>query len=91
VVDVGAAELTGGGRRRCARVGEGRHVGEERCIEEGRRVGEEPLVGEGRVRDGPGEERRGSDLGEKRVSADLEGDWAYIEPSTFCHGSCSQP
>jgi hypothetical protein len=29
--DVGAAELAGGGRRRCARVGEERRVGQERC------------------------------------------------------------
>jgi hypothetical protein len=35
------------------------------------------------------EERRGGDLG-KQLSADLEGDEGYIEPSTFCHGSYSQ-
>jgi hypothetical protein len=31
------------------------------------------------------EERPGDDLGEKRLSADLEGDETYIEPP-FCHG-----
>jgi hypothetical protein len=30
-------------------------------------------------------------LGGGRLSADMEGDGAYIEPPTFCHGSCSQP
>jgi hypothetical protein len=40
--DNGAAELTDGGRRHCAR------VGEERRVEEGWRVGEEPLIRDGR-------------------------------------------
>jgi hypothetical protein len=30
-------------------------------------------------------------FGRKRLSADLEGDGAYIEPPTFCHGSYYQP
>jgi hypothetical protein len=42
---------------------------------------------QGRARRGEARQR----FGGKRVSADLEGDWAYIEPPTFCHGSCSQP
>jgi hypothetical protein len=38
-----------------------------------------------------GDERSGGNLGEKRLSADLEGDGAYIQPPPFCHRSASQP
>jgi hypothetical protein len=89
--NVGAAELVDGGRRRCARVREGRCVGEERRVGEGRRIGEGPLIGEGHVGDGRGEERRRlrwRKRGEaviwgKQLSADLEGDGVYIEPPPF--------
>jgi hypothetical protein len=47
-----AIELAGSGRQWCTRVGEGRHVGEERC------VGVGSLVGEGCIGDRCGEERR---------------------------------
>jgi hypothetical protein len=62
--DIGAAELAGGGRQRCAR------VGEERCVGEGHDVSEKSLSsGTGTVRRGgvatmTEEERRGGDLGE---------------------------
>jgi hypothetical protein len=39
--------------------------------------------------DGGREERRR--FGGKRLSADLEGDRAYIEPPTFCHWSYTKP
>jgi hypothetical protein len=92
--DVGVAELAGGLRRRCARVGEGRRVGKEWCIGEGRRIGEGPVIGKGHVGDGRGEERRWRrrrKRGEvpiwgKRISANLEGDGAYIEPPPFVTG-----
>jgi hypothetical protein len=87
--DVGAAELAGGGRWRCAR------VGEEGTSEKG-------SASEKRLSSGTGATRRGGDdddgerevrrrFGGKRLSADLEGDEAYIEPLTFCHGSYYQP
>jgi hypothetical protein len=69
--DVGAAKLAGGGRRRCARVGEGRHVGEERRVGEGRRIGEEPFVGDGR-----NEERRRRRRQRKRGEAAIWGKMA---------------
>jgi hypothetical protein len=64
------AELAGGETQRGAHVGDGQRVGEELHVEEGR------------VRDGRGEERRWrrrrrGDLGEKRLSARLEGDEAH--------------
>jgi hypothetical protein len=37
------------------------------------------------------ETRPGGDLGEKWLSADLEGDGAYIPPYPFSHRSISQP
>jgi hypothetical protein len=88
--DVGAAKLAGGGRRRCARVGEGRHVGEERRVGEGRRIGEEPFVGDGATRRGGGDDDRGREarrrFGGKWLSVDLKGDRAYIEPQPFVTG-----
>jgi hypothetical protein len=88
--DVGAAELAGGGRRRCGRVGEERHDASERSGAATRRRG----ARRGRARRGEAaatateEERR---FGGKRLSADLEGDGAYIEPPTFSHGTYYQP
>jgi hypothetical protein len=87
--DVGAAELASGWRRQCARVQEGRLVGEERRVRERRRIGKGPLIGEGRVGDGRsengGREARRR-FGGKWLSADLEGDGAYTEPPPFVTG-----
>jgi hypothetical protein len=90
--DVDAVKLAGGGRRSCARVGEQRPIGEERRGASEKRG----ASGKGAVRrddDDDGEERRrrGEEIWGKRLSADLEGDGAYIEPPTFCHGSSYQP
>jgi hypothetical protein len=41
--------------------------------------------------DDDGGREAGRRFGGKRLSADLEGDVAYVEPPTFCHGSYSQP
>jgi hypothetical protein len=65
---VGATELAGGGRRRCARVGEERRVREEQRVGEGWRIGEEPLIG-----DGHGEERRWPQRRRKRGEAVIWG------------------
>jgi hypothetical protein len=65
-------------------------------------VSEKGGVSEKRGALGMGAARRGGDdddggrevrqrFGGKRLSADLEGDGAYVEPPTFCHGSYTQP
>jgi hypothetical protein len=75
--DVGAAELPGGGRRRCARVGEERRGALEK-------------MGTSRRCGGDDDEGREAIWG-KQLSTDLEGNEAYIEPPTFCHRSYYQP
>jgi hypothetical protein len=83
--DVGAAELAGGRRRCCARVGEERRGASERSDVARRRRG----ARRGQARRGEAvattteEERR---FGGKWLSADLEGDGAYIEPRPFVTG-----
>jgi hypothetical protein len=79
--DVGAAELACGGRRRCAcQGGAARHVREERRdASEKRGMARRDSDDD----DDGGEERR---FGGKRLSADLEGDGAYIEPQPFVTG-----
>jgi hypothetical protein len=91
----GAAELTGGGRRQCARVDEGRRVGRSDASEKGG-VSERSLSsGRGAsrtsaARRGDSDDDRGREVrrrfGGKRLSVDLEGDVAYIEPPPFVTG-----
>jgi hypothetical protein len=81
--DIGTAELAGGGRRRCARVGEERRIGEEWHDASEKRG----ASGTGAARRGGGDDDGGRDarrqFGGKRLSDDLKGDGAYIEPPTF--------
>jgi hypothetical protein len=80
--DVGAAELAAGGRQRYARVGEERRGAAEK----------RGASGMGTTRRGGGDDDGGREaIWGKRISADLEGDGAYIEPPTFFHGSYYQP
>jgi hypothetical protein len=85
MADVGTAELVGSRRQRCAR------VGEERCsASEKGGASEKGVARRGGGDDDGGREARRR-YGVKRLSANLEGDEAYIEHLTFCHGSYSQP
>jgi hypothetical protein len=92
--DVGATELTGGGRRRCACVGRSDASGRSGTSEKGGASGKSLSSGTHAARRGDGDddaEREARRRFErKRLSADLDGDVAYIEPLTFCHGSYSQ-
>jgi hypothetical protein len=69
--------------------GAARRVGEERRGEKRGMSGMGATTRGGDDDDGGREERRR--FGGKRLSADLEGDRAYIEPPTFCHWSYTKP